>query len=312
MTMHVNWMQGLDASARDDRNLIYALVSNSAGVVERGHYAVAAAATGLRVTVDPGDLFITGDSINRQGTYHAWNDAQAVVQLNNAPAAQTRFDVIGVQIVDPEYDAVASPQVNLIAVAGTPGAGGPPSLAALPGTIYVLAVVEVRAGVTSLAADRVVDRRELVRQRDPIGFRVVADIGQGLGPSNTSRLVTMNRFRLDRFADMIEGPLYLNLDYPVGERSDLTFTAFLLYQGTEAGVPNRIDAAGDQGWAIPNVQSTAANPGRETVTIPAIFDNVPAGVWEPNLRVSWAGSAAGTYLRRLTAVLKPFRQGPVS
>lgn len=312
MTLSVNYMQGRNVSPRDDRNLIYALVSGSAGVLERGDFKVTAAATGLRVLVNGGDAFITGDSIARQGSYHVWSDAQATVQLANAPAAGTRFDLICLQVTDPEYDSAAA-AINLLYLQGTVGAGGPVSTDAQPGTVYVLAMVEVRAGVTTIADARITDRRELVRTRDPLAFRVVQDIGQGVAATNPRRDINMPNIRLDRLVDMLESVLYLNLDYPVGERSDLTFTVMLDYVGTPpAGTPGHIDAIGDLGWASPNVQSTATAPGRQTVVIPAVFDNVPPGVWSPTLRVQWSGSAPGTFLRKVLGVLKPLRQGPVT
>lgn len=312
MTLSVNWMQGRNVSARDDRNLIYALVSQSAGVVERSNFRVSAASTGLRVLVEPGDLFITGDAIARQGSYHVWNDAQATVNLAGAPAAGTRFDTIAVQVLDPEYDSTA-PAVNLLYLPGTVGSGGPVDVSGQPGTVYVLAVVEVRAGVVTVNADRIVDRREIVRGRDQVAYRVVEDVMLGIGSNNPTRTINADNIRLDRPVDMLEGPLYLSTDYPAGARSALSFNTYLDYVGTPPpGVPARIEGIGDTGWVNPNGQAGDVNGGRETIVVPVVWNDVPAGVWSVSVKVSWAGTENGTLLRKLTGTLKPLRLGPVS
>lgn len=172
------YMESQTYDARDDRNLIYALVAGRSGVAYFGDLAVAPASAGpgVKVTIAAGDLFVENNLVTRGGMYHCYNDGPVDVTLDAGDGTHDRIDRLYIVFTDPAYGG-ASVNVAPLVAKGTPAASPavPPAPSFGAGTVgYELARITVRAGkVSPPAAADVQSTRALVH--DSTG-RVVAQL----------------------------------------------------------------------------------------------------------------------------------------
>lgn len=97
------------------------------------------AGANMSVDVAVGGAVVTGDNQSNQGNYEVFFDAVTNVTGFVATGSNTRYDLVGVQINDPNAGGAAGSNAVLIRVAGTAAAS--PTIPALPNSFLPLAVI---------------------------------------------------------------------------------------------------------------------------------------------------------------------------
>lgn len=141
MTLFVpGWMQGGSYTAQQDR-INHAASLFDEGVKSRRDLKVTQRAAGANMTVDiaAGACIITGDDQANQGNYDVFSDAVGSGSGFVATGANTRYDLIGIQLNDPNAGGAAGSNAVFARVAGTQSASPVPPAA--PNSFYVLAIV---------------------------------------------------------------------------------------------------------------------------------------------------------------------------
>lgn len=141
MTIWVpGWMQGGTYAAQQDR-----INSRAAdwdeGVKDRLALKVAQRGAGANLSVDVaiGACVVTGDDQVNQGNYDVFNDAVFNLTGFVATGANTRYDIVGVQINDPNAGGAAGSNATIVRVAGTQAAS--PVIPAIPNSFLLLAII---------------------------------------------------------------------------------------------------------------------------------------------------------------------------
>ncbi len=145
-------------TAQDFRSAISTLAPN-AGTVRENDLKVGPRAAGANMSVDVADgkAVVQGTSIAQQGTYIVPSTAVENVPLATADATNPRIDAIVAQVYDRQADGGTRYGWQPIAVTGTPASS--PVAPATPANALLLAHVRVGAGVTSVTATNITDRR---------------------------------------------------------------------------------------------------------------------------------------------------------
>lgn len=135
------------------------LMGTADGVVTPAALLVSAGA-GRSVDVALGEVFVNGTQNQLlQGCYHVINDATVNVPLAVADPANPRDDLIIARVYDQEYgDGTSAGAIEV--VTGVPAVA--PAEPAVPANSFVLGKVRVGAGVVSIVAGNITDRRYLV------------------------------------------------------------------------------------------------------------------------------------------------------
>lgn len=141
MTIWVpGWMQGGTYTAQQDR-----INSRAAdwdeGVKDRLALKVAQRGAGANLSVDVaiGACVVQGDDQANQGNYDVFNDAVFNLTGFVATGANTRYDIVGVQINDPNAGGAAGSNATIVRVAGTQAAS--PVIPAIPNSFLLLAII---------------------------------------------------------------------------------------------------------------------------------------------------------------------------
>jgi len=141
MTIFVpGWMQGGTYTAQHDR-----INSRAAdwdeGVASRVDLKVSQRGAGANLTVDVavGACIVQGDDQANQGNYNVFNDAIVNVTGFVATGSNTRYDVVGMQINDPNAGGAAGSNAVLVRIAGTAAAS--PVIPAIPNSCLPLAII---------------------------------------------------------------------------------------------------------------------------------------------------------------------------
>ncbi len=147
-------------SAQQDRLAISTLAPN-AGTYRENDLRAGPRAAGANMSVDvaAGRAIVQGTSVADQGTYIVQSTAIENVPLATADATNPRIDLIVAQVYDRQADGGTRYGWQPLAVTGTPATS--PAAPAVPNNALVLAVVRVNAGVTSVVAGDIGDRRVL-------------------------------------------------------------------------------------------------------------------------------------------------------
>lgn len=141
MTIWVpGWMQGGTYTAQQDR------INSSAadwdeGVDSRADLKVAQRGAGANMTVDIaiGKCVITGDDQVNQGNYDVFNDALFNLTGFTAPVSNSRYDIVGLQLNDPNAGGAAGSNAAFVRVVGTAAAS--PVIPTLPASCLPLAII---------------------------------------------------------------------------------------------------------------------------------------------------------------------------
>jgi hypothetical protein len=147
-------------AAQDYRSVISTLAP-FAGTVRENDLKVGARAAGANMSVDvaAGKAIVEGTSVANQGTYIVQSTAVENVPLATANATNPRIDLIVAQVYDKQADGGTRYAWQPIAVTGTPATS--PVAPAVPANALLLAEVRVNAGVASVSASNITDRRIL-------------------------------------------------------------------------------------------------------------------------------------------------------
>ncbi len=147
-------------TGQDFRRAVAALTPNE-GTVDQNDLVVSPRAAGANMSVDvaAGRALVPGTSIANQGTYVLQSTAVENVPIATANSTNPRIDLIVAQVYDRQADGGTRYGWQPIAVAGTPASSPVPP--ATPNSSLVLAQVRVAAGVTSIVAADIRDRRVL-------------------------------------------------------------------------------------------------------------------------------------------------------
>lgn len=153
------WQQNESFSAQDDRAIIAALFT--AGVFDPGggDLEVTERDAGANMTVDvaSGRCVVAGTEQSDQRSYLCVFDDSGNIPVTAADGSDTRIDRVVVRVRDSAVSG-ADDQPVVEVVAGTPGAGEPPSE---PGSSITLATITVGANVSSISDGDITDAREV-------------------------------------------------------------------------------------------------------------------------------------------------------
>jgi hypothetical protein len=171
------WLQGGTYSARLDRSLLDVIFSE--GVVDPGAGALLASqrAAGANDSVDvaAGAAIIAGDDEADQGKYYVRNTAVSNVVFTPAPGADSRIDLLVLQVNDPTAGGAAGDDATFEVIAGTPA--GSPVAPAVPDTAIPIAQVLRTALDTSITDAMITDVRDEAVLVVPAAVSSLANIG---------------------------------------------------------------------------------------------------------------------------------------
>lgn len=141
MTIFVpGWLQGGSYSAQQDRiNSAAALWDE--GINSRADLKVSQRGAGANMSVDVavGGCIVTGDNQSNQGNYDVFNDAVFNLTGFTAPGSNSQYDIVGIQINDPNAGGAAGNNAVIVRIAGTSAAS--PVLPAIPSSCLPIAVI---------------------------------------------------------------------------------------------------------------------------------------------------------------------------
>lgn len=141
MTIFVpGWMQGGSYTAQQDR-INSRAASFDEGVVDRTAFKVTQRGAGANLSVDAsaGAAIVTGDDQAFQGNYDVLSDSVVNVTGFVATSANTRYDIVGIQINDPNAGGAVGNNAVLTRIAGTQAAT--PVIPAVPNSFLPLAII---------------------------------------------------------------------------------------------------------------------------------------------------------------------------
>ena len=175
MTIFVpGWMQGGTYLAKQDR-----INSRAAdwdeGVSKRTSFKVVQRGAGANLTVDvsAGTAIVQGDDESFQGNYNVFNDA--VVNLTGfvATSSNTRYDLVGIQINDPNAGGAAGNNAVITRVAGVQAAS--PVIPATPNSFLLLAIIgPFTTSTTSITNSLIHDAHTATGPTGVTGARLLA------------------------------------------------------------------------------------------------------------------------------------------
>ena len=165
----VNWMQSTTFSALEDRQIISAMVGQ--GIAMPTHFKVAPTGTGLGYTIATGQCFVKGTEIANQGMYCVTNDATLTPTAFSAAAAgQHRTDLVVIQTNDTTDGGRAGNNASVVVVAGgSVLIANSMTVPTAPASSIPLAEVVLTAGVTTLLAAHITNRRVLAAGISHVG-----------------------------------------------------------------------------------------------------------------------------------------------
>ena len=232
MTLHNPvWLHADSYDAVDFRQAISSLLNPAGGIVGSGDYAVTAPSSGMSVNVAGGQIWIPGTAVANQAQYYMFNDATISVTVPAADATNPRIDLIVAQVLDATAGA-ASSIGQVVDVAGTPAAS--PVAPATPASSIVLAQVAVAAGVTSIVAGNITDKRlsfYITLANQPAG-RLHNSANSEVASDTNAQIVNMT-------ADFIQGGMTVSSNGLIVPIAGLyAVTAQVVYQnGSDGTVP---------------------------------------------------------------------------
>jgi microcystin-dependent protein len=142
MTIFVpGWLQGGSYSAQHDRINSKASLYDE-GVLSRLDLKVGPRVSGganLSVDIAVGGCVVAGDDQANQGNYDVFNDAVYNLTGFTAPGSNSRYDIVGIQINDPNAGGAAGNNAIPVRIAGTAAAS--PVIPAVPNSCNPIAII---------------------------------------------------------------------------------------------------------------------------------------------------------------------------
>jgi microcystin-dependent protein len=273
MTIQVpNWLQAGTYSAKLDRQVIAAQFDE--GVLTPLSFRVLAATPSptMNVTVTAGKAYVKGDDEPFQGNYLVLNDADAVVAWPAAPGSNSRIDLLGLRINDPNAGGNAGNSATLVVTQGTAAAS--PVVPSVPPSTLVLAQVLVPAGTTAISQSMLnaTPRRVQAGQVCEVGV-LKEYTGGPLAPSGYLWCRGGTALRSD-WPEL--AALYEALGWPYGfGNGSTTFGIPDLGGRSPVGVGSGFPTAGASGGSA-SATLTTANLPAHTHPAPAHVHNTPS------------------------------------
>lgn len=161
MAFQALWLQNVDYPARLDRIVFDNLWSE--GVLGSTALKVSARSIpSMAVDVAAGVGIVTGDDQSFQGKYVCREEATTSnVAISAAPGSGTRYDLVVLQVRDPNATGPAGDDARILVVVGTPS--GSPVDPALPASCLPLARVRVPSGTAAITSGLIDDLRPQAR-----------------------------------------------------------------------------------------------------------------------------------------------------
>lgn len=151
MTIQVpNWLQAGTYSAKLDRQLIAAQFDEGVMTPLSLRVSQSAGGANMGVTVSAGRAYVKGDDEPNQGTYMVLVDADEAVTWPPAPGSDSRIDVLGLQVNDPNAGSVNTPANAAVLTVVTGAPSSSPLPPAFPKSFLPLQRVVVPAGTVSI------------------------------------------------------------------------------------------------------------------------------------------------------------------
>lgn len=295
------WLQGGTYLAKQDRVNGRAALYDE-GVLKRLHFKVTQRGAGANMTVDiaAGEAVVTGDNAADQGNYLVHNDATVNVTGFVAPGSNSQYDIVGIQINDPDAGGAAGNNAVLTRVAGTSAAS--PVIPAIPNSWLPLAIIgPILTSTTSITNAMIHDVWTGTGPTGVLGFRLLAGLRDSPGTTKETWNAIAPNGWLVEFGQAISRTTYADLfehfgttfgagdgstTFNIPDSRGRVFVALDNQGGTDAG---RLSVANTLG----------GNGGEEThiLTGPEVGPTITSGV----AVTTGSGNTAG----RLDAVQTP-------
>lgn len=160
------WLQGDGAGsavypARLDRQLISNLFTE--GILGPTSFAVSERGAGANFTVDvaAGVAVIEGDDEANQGNYLAVSTSTENIVVSAAPGSNSRYDLVVLQVNDPQAGGGAGDNITIEVVAGTAAAS--PTIPTTPDSALLLATLLVTSSHVAIETADITDARVISR-----------------------------------------------------------------------------------------------------------------------------------------------------
>lgn len=150
------WMQNGTFTAQMDRNLGSPADLFDEGVFDRTSLKVSQRGAGANMSVDvaAGKCIVQGDDQTDQGSYTVYSDAVFNLTGFVASSSNTRYDIVVMQVNDPNAGGAAGDNAVIVRVAGSDSAT--PVIPTIPDSALLLAVVGPFTTSTSSITDAMI------------------------------------------------------------------------------------------------------------------------------------------------------------
>lgn len=170
MAVQALWLQNLDYPARWDRS-VFDNVWDNEGVIGTNDFLVSAQASpNMTVRAAAGVAVVIGDDQAFQGKYLCREESvTSPLTITAAPGSGTRYDLVVLQVRDPNAGGASGDDAIVTVVTGV--ASATPVDPAIPASSLVLARVVVPSGTGSITSSNIVDLRAVasLKNADPVG-----------------------------------------------------------------------------------------------------------------------------------------------
>lgn len=165
------YLQPKGYSAKSDRQFIEATERGATGVHGYSDFLVSAGG-GMTVQYAAGDALVRGTTNTLQGTYRVKNDAAVTgIVVAAADGTNPRIDSVYLKILDNTEAGGGTDAAQVVVVTGTPTGGATldnrTGAGAAPASSILLADLNITAGLGSILAANIRDRRPLYSQLIP-------------------------------------------------------------------------------------------------------------------------------------------------
>lgn len=165
---HPLFMQANDYSARLTRLLIESVFAE--GVLDGFAVSQRGAGANMSVDVTGGVALVDGDDQSHQHTYLVESTATENISGFTAPGANSRIDLIVLQVNDPNAGGSSGSNMQIVRVAGTPAAS--PVAPSVPASALALAEI---GPITTSTTEITDDMITMVAERAKLRYDVVDD-----------------------------------------------------------------------------------------------------------------------------------------
>lgn len=134
--------------ARIDRQIIASVFRHQERVLNGAEVLASTPTPDMNVTITIGTLVVQGDDEPNQGMYLVVWDADITVAMPSPPGGDSRIDIVGMQVNDPQAGGSSGDNADYFVVQGT--AAGSPTPPAIPDSAVGLAQILRSSGESSI------------------------------------------------------------------------------------------------------------------------------------------------------------------